>query len=109
MQRNYQPTNQEYPNHMSNRKECEILDEISSGKVSDDAGSMPLYLLANNNIQITFTPEQERIWRSCLRRKWLLPYVDSILLIKNQLIPLEKILIMIAILETQPTYSSFFC
>lgn len=67
------------------------------------------YYRALQNVSPAFSPEQQTLFEKCMKREWLLPYVDAYLGSREPHHPIrKKIFIMLAVLETQPGYSSHF-
>jgi hypothetical protein len=68
-----------------------------------------LYKQALQKIPMAFDPAQKRVWEFCMKRIWALPFIDAALALSDRYHPVrQRIFIMLAILETQPTYNDYF-
>ena len=88
--------------------ECDVLVHYLFG-IPPTPRARASYYRALQNMPITFSDKQQSLWESCLKKNWLLAYVDAYLGFTQPTHPIrQKIFIMLAVLETQPEFSSFF-
>ena len=89
-------------------KEAEIITQYIIG-IKPSHLSKELYKKAVKIIKIHTSGRDQRIWDYALEHPLLLPYVDAGLALIEPASPIrQKIYIMFAILETEPSYSNFF-
>jgi hypothetical protein len=67
------------------------------------------YHLALQNIPVSFSAKEKKLWDACLSHPWMLPHVDAWLGFNYPDHPIrKKLFIMLGLLETQPEYCNFF-
>lgn len=90
------------------KKECDVLVSYLINQTATD-NIVNEYRYAINSLVIVFSPSEQKAWNQCTRRRWMLPYVDAYFAIYKPSHPFrKKLLLMLAILETQPEYVKFF-
>lgn len=88
-----------------NSKEAVIFGNYIIGTAINQT-AINRYYKAISKLNIT---EEDKLSQKIVNHPWLLPYIDSALSIKNKNHNLKKkLLVMFAIVETMPEYSSCF-
>ena len=92
---------------VSQEKEAAIIAQYLIGK--PDFLNKKLYSQAVKTFKINMGKRDWKIWNYVLNYPWLLPYVDAGLAFIEPENPIrQKIHIIFAILETEPSYSNFY-
>src|SRR5438105_2145896 len=95
-------------NRMQVEQEATLLTHYLAG-MSPTQELVSLYARATQKLTSATHPKQASIWQFCGRHAWALPLVDAALAHGDRYHPVrQRIFTMLAIMETQPEYNSFF-
>jgi hypothetical protein len=93
---------------MSTNQEAYILSSYLTNRPPTPE-VLVLYDQALKKLPVEFNSKQIRLWNFCIKHAWALKFVDAALSLTDPFHPVRKrIFIMLAILETQPTYNDCF-
>jgi hypothetical protein len=88
--------------------EAQIISNYLIGRLIDEK-EKTLYKRGIVEKKISLTSGDERLWRLMLRSELLFPAIDSGLALLQPTCPIrERICVMLAILETHPSFTNYF-